>query len=371
LAFSFESTTQKLLPILSTLVSDSEFVVRQHLAEQFAELGRFFVHSGGETGYRLLISTLLPLLSQLVSDSQAAVRHAAGDGLVAVAELLRVEDQGQHILTTVLQLSHDDEQEDLRMAAVVLLNQLAKYLGPELCHQFVTPEIVSLSEDPVFRVRKATALNIHNVCVTAGPQDTTERLLPAFLRLTQDDIWGVRKACAENLCAISQAIDEPLRVEQLVGVLERFLTDSSKWVRSAVYQQLGPFLSSLPREQITAGLLEHYTSMAEVQDDAEAADESKLFCAFSIPAVAVTLGKPRCGWLRLPLHAACAPPLPGMPATHHSTRSLLPALQIAGPRLRRRGGHWQETRNGGCGAPLLFRFTRLRVCWGPRMRSRS
>ena len=101
------------------------------MAEQFAELGRFFVRSGGETGYRLLVNTLLPLLSQLVSDSQAAVRHAAGDGLVAVAELLRVEDRGQHILTTVLQLSHDDEQEDLRMAAVVLLNQLARYLGPD------------------------------------------------------------------------------------------------------------------------------------------------------------------------------------------------------------------------------------------------
>jgi hypothetical protein len=46
------------------------------------------------------------------------VRHAAGEGLVAVAELLRVEDQGQHILTIVLQLSHDDEEDELRMAAV-------------------------------------------------------------------------------------------------------------------------------------------------------------------------------------------------------------------------------------------------------------
>jgi serine/threonine-protein phosphatase 4 regulatory subunit 1 len=104
--------------------------------------------------------------------------------------------------------------------------------------QFVTPEIISLSEDPVFRVRKATALNIDNVCRTAGPLDTMERLLPAYLRLTkvwkrfltvirsdahlqmlpQDDIWGVRKACAESLCAISNAVDESVRVGQLVQV---------------------------------------------------------------------------------------------------------------------------------------------------------
>ena len=92
------------------------------------------MEQGGEAGYTLLVNSLLPLLSKLVGDSQAEVRvlsisnlvdslfcqvrHAAGEGLVAVAELLRVEDQGQHILTIVLQLSHDDEQDELRMAAV-------------------------------------------------------------------------------------------------------------------------------------------------------------------------------------------------------------------------------------------------------------
>ena len=79
---------------------------------------QFFVEAGGEPGYKLLVNHLLPLLAKLVSDPQAEVRHAAGEGLVAVAELLRVEDQGQHILTIVLQLSHDDEQDELRMAAV-------------------------------------------------------------------------------------------------------------------------------------------------------------------------------------------------------------------------------------------------------------
>ncbi len=79
------------------------------------------------------------------------------------------------------------------MTAAVLLNELAERLGSELCHQFVTPEIISLSEDPVFRVRKAIALNIENVCKTAGPDYTMKKLLPAYLRLTQDDIWGVRK----------------------------------------------------------------------------------------------------------------------------------------------------------------------------------
>ena len=36
----------------------------------------------------------------------------------------------------------DDEQEDLRMTAAVLLNELAETLGPELCYQFVIPEVI-------------------------------------------------------------------------------------------------------------------------------------------------------------------------------------------------------------------------------------
>ena len=46
----------------------------------------------------------------------------------------------------------------------------------DLCKQFVIPEVVSLAEDPVFRVRKATALNFHNVCKIGGEHELFERL---------------------------------------------------------------------------------------------------------------------------------------------------------------------------------------------------
>ena len=115
------------------------------------------------------------------------------------------------------------------MTAAVLLNELAERLGKELCQQFVTPEIISLSEDPVFRVRKATALNIDRVCQTAGADYTMRKLLPAYLRLSQDDIWGVRKACAESLVEVSKSVSEAVRASLLIEVFERFATDGSKW----------------------------------------------------------------------------------------------------------------------------------------------
>ncbi|CAN0196902.1 unnamed protein product, partial [Discosporangium mesarthrocarpum] len=152
-----------------------------------------------------LVQTILPTLQRLLGDSQSAVRAAAGESLVGVAKLMKATDLGQHVLTIVLQLAHDDEQEELRMTAAELLNNLAESLGQDLCKQFVTPEMVSLSEDPVFRVRKATALNLHNICRVVGDAGV-RRLLPAYKRLTKDDMYRVRKACTESLVNMSKAV---------------------------------------------------------------------------------------------------------------------------------------------------------------------
>ena len=95
----------------------------------------------------------------------------------------------------------------------MLLNELAERLGADLCKQFVIPEVVSLSEDTVFRVRKAVALNLDGLFRTVDATVVTERLFPAFVKLAQDHMWGVRKACAESLVAITPTIDVAVRAQ--------------------------------------------------------------------------------------------------------------------------------------------------------------
>ena len=99
---------------------------------------------GWSSGFGFQI--VLPTLAKLLGDPQAEVRQAAGESLVGVANLMKPIDLGHHVLTIVLQLAHDDEQEELRMTAAALLNDLAEALGYDLCKQFVTPEMESLSE---------------------------------------------------------------------------------------------------------------------------------------------------------------------------------------------------------------------------------
>ncbi|KUF97299.1 ATP-binding Cassette (ABC) Superfamily [Phytophthora nicotianae] len=296
----FQATCDQLLPLLEPLVCDVEYVVRQHVALQFPPLCQFLVGADPDTGYKVLLDKLIPLVTKLVSDDQHEVRSAASESLVEMAALVKPEDQGQHVLTIVLPLAHDDDNEQFRISAVALYNGLAEHFGPELCQQFCVPELISLSEDPVFRVRKSTALSFSNVCKTAGVELSRERLIPAFHRLAKDDIWGVRKACAECLVNVALALAPPDRGPMLVPLFESFIDDSSRWVRMAAYQSLGPFLAALEKDQVTDELVGHFTSMATTaasQLGGSGEVDIKFHCAFNFPAVVSILGP--ADWLKL------------------------------------------------------------------------
>lgn len=185
--------------------------MRGHLAEQLEGVARALT-AFGDAGYELMLEFILGSLRRLVVDMQPEVRIAAGESLVKVAGMLRADDIGARLLTIVLHLAHNSEAEDMRMTGAVLLNEFATTLGPELCQQFVVPELTYLANDTVFRVRKATALNMDAVCRCIGPVETETKLLPSFLRLAEDDIWGVRKACAEAVVCVSKALVPATRV---------------------------------------------------------------------------------------------------------------------------------------------------------------
>eukprot|EP00597_Dinobryon_sp_UTEXLB2267_P016962 CAMPEP_0201113584 /NCGR_PEP_ID=MMETSP0812-20130820/77925_1 /ASSEMBLY_ACC=CAM_ASM_000668 /TAXON_ID=98059 /ORGANISM="Dinobryon sp., Strain UTEXLB2267" /LENGTH=916 /DNA_ID=CAMNT_0047377135 /DNA_START=265 /DNA_END=3015 /DNA_ORIENTATION=- len=292
-SIGFAAAVSNVLPLLEPLSQDLEPVVRQHLVEQLKALAKFLVEHG-EEGYQLVIRRLLPLIASLLEDERSEVRQSASMTLVEVASVVKQEDIGQHVLTIVLHLAHEDEREELRMTASQLLNLLAEALGQDLVKQFAIPEVVSLAEDPMFRVRKATALNFHCVCKVGGEHELLERLMPAFVRLSKDDMYRVRRACAESLCDISRCVGEDIRLGVLVEIFLRLTQDPSKLVKQSVLQQSGMFLSTLPSRAISETLLGHYCSMINnPTGDVSVDAELKHICAFSFPAVLQIVGKNR------------------------------------------------------------------------------
>ena len=196
----FEETRAKLLPLLDALVGDDKYVVRQHLSGQLLDIALFLVHDFGDEGYALFLDRILPHFASLVKDGKEEVRQAASEALVQSAHLVHADDLAAHILTVVLELAHDDDNEDMRLTAALLLNDLAPCFGSELCEQFVIPEVVSLGEDPAFRVRRQVALNMHHVCRVAHEQgaSSSHRIEGTFVRLAEVCAGGAVVASADG-----------------------------------------------------------------------------------------------------------------------------------------------------------------------------
>ena len=301
----FADTMTLIMPLLDDLSFDSEPAVKQHLVEQLSLLGKFCADSGAE-GYKAVVEQILPVTSRLLEDEKPEVRQAAVTTLVELAQLIKADDLGQHVLTIILRLAHEDEKEEMRMTASELLNLLTEVLGHDLCKQFVIPEVVSLAEDPVFRVRKATALNFHNVCKIGGEHELFERLMPAFVRLSKDDMYRVRRACAESLSDISKHVSDDIRIGVLIEIFLRLTQDPSKLVKQSILQQSGLFIATLPPRAVTDVVLAQFCSMASgPTGDMQVDAELKHYCAYSLPAVLKTIGAGR--WKEIREVGRCLP----------------------------------------------------------------
>lgn len=76
------------------------------------------------------------------------------------------EDCSNHILRSLIELSHNEQDEDGRITALELFNQLAHRMGQATCEQFLSFEYIAKVDEPSHRIRRATALNLVNVSAT-------------------------------------------------------------------------------------------------------------------------------------------------------------------------------------------------------------
>lgn len=67
-------------------------------------------------------------------------------------------------------------------------------------------------------------------------------LLPVFKKLCTDHIWGVRRQAVEVLPEICKLAPDSIKNNALLDIFKKFTQDSSKWVKQAATQFLGPFI---------------------------------------------------------------------------------------------------------------------------------
>eukprot|EP00478_Filoreta_tenera_P000052 GABV01000052.1.p1 GENE.GABV01000052.1~~GABV01000052.1.p1 ORF type:complete len:600 (-),score=98.23 GABV01000052.1:530-2329(-) len=242
-------------------------------------------------GYAAVITRVLPVFRDRLMDKAPDVRQKAGESIVSVSRILDLDDVAKHVLTQVLLMAHDDS-EDCRVTAVPLMDELAPIIGVDVCRMFLVQDVIALSEDPSYHVRKSMAQHLGNICTTVGPHYTAERILPVFLKLARDSVWSVRKGCVESIVHVSDALDPPKRGEVLVPLFQSFAKDHSKWVRNGAFESLGRFIATLDSAIMVPDFLSLYTSIPDLPSSV-VDSEVAFHCAFSFPAVLLTLGHDR------------------------------------------------------------------------------
>ena len=84
-----------------------------------------------------------------------------------------------------------------------MVDEMAETLGEEICRDKLLYEMVSLADDPVFKIRRELVLRLVRMAKIMGQQIFVGVIIPVYRKLSTDAIWSVRKACVEILPEIS------------------------------------------------------------------------------------------------------------------------------------------------------------------------
>lgn len=243
-AVGTESTMNSLLPLLPPLVSDSESIIRQHLAMQLLPLcltcmfgddpnfdpkARLSDHRTppiyNDGGYAIATVKLVSYMNTLLSDPDIDVRKAASDALATLALYIRSKDIPSVILRIPLRLVQDDKvrktpkqtdkssesfSDDLCITACHLLADVAsvspEQVTPFMVSKHISPTIRNLCKHDNFRVRRAAVQALPRVISGSTLDDVTSTLIPAFVQLGMDESYRVRKSVGECLVDVSRSL---------------------------------------------------------------------------------------------------------------------------------------------------------------------
>jgi hypothetical protein len=212
--------------------------------------------------------------------------------MVLITKLLSPQQREKQIVPIILGSLSDKDDEQRRITGVTLLDELAETLGEKICQEMLLYDLISLQDDPVFKVRRELVSRLHMFSKQLGEQVFTGVIVPVYRKLSQDQIWSVRKACVELLPQIASLSSEQTKNSQLVQLFDKFSKDSNKWVKVATFQYFGPFMFNFEKMAPNETLMEYFLSMGQHgQAKIQSVDNDTAFhCAYNFPAVLKTLG---------------------------------------------------------------------------------
>lgn len=183
-----EETVDSILPIILKIPKEKDQIVERFLIPFEDVVKR--INDFGEEGYKLLKEHFVNVIEEIFKyKKDERILKLNSDALVSLTKYIKEEDRGGCILTIVITMAHDDEDEKNRVLACKLFNDLAVILGQELLELYVVPQVASFADDQSAMVRKTVAGNFMNICNGVSKQCFKSRLLPVYKKLSGDSLF--------------------------------------------------------------------------------------------------------------------------------------------------------------------------------------
>ncbi|XP_076055930.1 serine/threonine-protein phosphatase 4 regulatory subunit 1-like isoform X3 [Oratosquilla oratoria] len=240
------------LEIMMSLLANDEPSVRTELMEQVPQIA-VLCHEYPDRLGNVIPNTLMPMVVKHLTDPNDQARKTSQAALLVLLEqeLVAKSDVHDQVCPVILNLTKSGAVDDFKTEAVALMSKMAPLIGREMTERLFLERFTRLCSDSQFQVRKVCAANFGEFCSVVGTQPAEDILLCKFVHLCKDGVWGVRKACAEVFMSVSCACSLIIRKEKLSPVFVSLLTDQSRWVRVAAFQNLGPFISTFADPSVT------------------------------------------------------------------------------------------------------------------------
>jgi len=283
----FQETAESILPILTDLPKEKEV-----LHERFFSIFPKFVDEivkFGEGAYFILKDHMVNLIREILSNTKnASVLKAVSDGLIYMAQSMKDEDKGSCILTIVIQMAQEVEDDQRKETAMNLFGSLASLVGTELIICYIIPQVISFVNDTSYKVRKEVAMQLVKICEKIPPEMFKKKMLNVYKQLSEDSSWIVKKVAAENLPKITKLCDTETISKELLPIFKNFVHDEKGAVRNVAIEIFGEFISLIkPSEtQNFTELLDFYVET--IVDLGSTKKENKTIiqkCAYNFPAV--------------------------------------------------------------------------------------
>ena len=296
----FQETVESILPIINDLPRDKET-----LATRFFNVFPKFVDEivkFGEKGYFILKDYMINLIGEFLINNinniykknQNLVKSLS-DGLVYMTNFIKDEHKGESVLTIVIRMAQDDDDDHKRESAMSLFGALTPLVDADLIQLYVIPQVNSFADDHSGNVRKEVANQLYNISQKVSKEIFKRRLLPVYKKLSKDTLWNVKKAAAEILPKITKLCDSEIISKDIIPIFKSFAQDEKPVVKNAAVEVFGEFISLIDKNDAEnfVELLDFYVDTIQKLSTKGKRKERNIIqkCAYNFPAVLLFFGK--------------------------------------------------------------------------------